>query len=82
MFLPDAREEQLFESLAEIAVVIAYSHEAGLDDVGHNYLYLVRLSILIVWEKWKCSWTSQAAKPSDMENEEKCIYFLLFHKIL
>ena len=41
MFLPDAGEEQLFESLAEIAVVVAYPHEAGLDDIGHNYYFFV-----------------------------------------
>ena len=35
-----AQEEQLYESLAEIAVVIAYSHEAGLDDVDHNHIVL------------------------------------------
>ena len=39
MFLPDAREEELFKLLAEIAVVVAYPHEAVLDDVGHDYLY-------------------------------------------
>ena len=38
MFVSHTREEQLFESFTEIAVVIAYSHEAGSDDVGHNNL--------------------------------------------
>ena len=54
MFLAETGEEQLFESFAEIAVIVTDMHEAGLNDVGHNYLYLVRLSTLIVWEKGKC----------------------------
>ena len=44
MFVSHTREEQFLESFAEIAVVIAYSHEAGLDDVGHNLFVFVRLS--------------------------------------
>ena len=40
MFVSHTREEQLFESFAKIAVIIADSHEAGLDDVGHNYFFL------------------------------------------
>ena len=39
MFLSDAWEEQLFESFAEIAVIVADPHEAGLNDVCHNYFY-------------------------------------------
>ena len=54
MFLPDAREEELFKLLAEIAVVVAYPHEAVLDDVGHNHFVFVYLSTLIVWENEKC----------------------------
>ena len=38
MFVSHTRKEQLFELLAEIAVIIAYSHESVLDDVGHNYI--------------------------------------------
>ena len=37
MFVSHTREEQLFESFAEIAIIVAYPHEAGLDDVGHNH---------------------------------------------
>ena len=37
MFLAETGEEQLFESFAEIAIIVAYPHEAGLDDVGHNH---------------------------------------------
>ena len=48
MLVSHTWEEQLFESLAEIAVVIAYSHDAILDDVGHNYFFFVRLSTHIV----------------------------------
>ena len=54
MLLADIGEEQLFESFAEIAVIIADSHEAVLDDVGHKYLCFVRLSTLIVLKKRKC----------------------------
>ena len=39
MLVSYTREEQLFESFAEIAVIIAYPHEAGLDDVGHDYFF-------------------------------------------
>ena len=39
MLVSYTREEQLFESLAEIAVTVTYPHEAVLDDVGHDYLY-------------------------------------------
>ena len=49
MFLAYAGEEQFFEAITEIAVIVADSHDAGLDDVGHNLHYLVRLSIPIVW---------------------------------
>ena len=54
MFLADAREEQFLESLIEISVIVTDMHEAGLNDVGHNYLYLVRLSTLIVWNYENC----------------------------
>ena len=37
MFVSHTRKEQLFELLVEIAVIIAYSHESVLDDVGHNH---------------------------------------------
>lgn len=37
MFVSHTREEQFFESFAEIAVIVAYSHEAVLDNVGHNH---------------------------------------------
>ena len=41
MFLLDAGEDKLLELLAEIAVVIAYSHNSILDNVGHNhFVYL------------------------------------------
>lgn len=43
-----------FYHSTEIVVIVADSHDAGLDDVGHNLHFLVRLSILIVWEKGKC----------------------------
>ena len=54
MLLAYAGEEQFFEAIVEIAVVITDSHNAVLDDVGHNLHFLVRLSIFIVWEKGKC----------------------------
>ena len=38
MLIVNAGEEHLFESFAEIAVVVAYPHEAVLDDVGHNII--------------------------------------------
>ena len=37
MLIVNAGEEHLFESFAEIAVIVADPHEAGLDDVGHNH---------------------------------------------
>ena len=39
MFLADAGEKKLLELLAEIAVVVAYPHEAVLDNVGHNHFF-------------------------------------------
>ena len=54
MLLAYAGEEQFFEAITEIVVVITDSHDAVLDDVGHNLHFLVRLSILIVWKKRKC----------------------------
>ena len=41
MLVSYTREEQLFESFAEIAVIIAYPHEAGLDDVCHDYFFFL-----------------------------------------
>ena len=41
MFVSHTREEQFLESFAEIAVIIAYPHEAGLDDVGHDYFFFL-----------------------------------------
>ena len=47
MLVSHTREEQLFDLLAEIAVVIAYSHEAVVDDVGHNiFAYLFDFLLL------------------------------------
>ena len=40
MFLTDAGEEQLFESLVEISVIVAYPHNTILDDVSHNLFLL------------------------------------------
>ena len=37
MLVSDAGEEEIFEIRPIIFLVIAYSHEAGLDDVGHNH---------------------------------------------
>ena len=54
MLLTEAGEEQLLEVIAEVLFVITDTHEAILDDVGHNHLFLVRLSTLIVWKKGKC----------------------------
>ena len=54
MLLAHAGEEQFFEAITEIMVVITDSHDAVLDDVGHNLHFLVRLSILIVWKNRKC----------------------------
>ena len=48
MLLAHAGEEQFFEAITEIVVVITDSHDAMLDDVGHNLHFLVRLSTLIV----------------------------------
>ena len=39
MFLTDAGEEQLFESLVEISVIVAYPHNTILDDVSHNLFF-------------------------------------------
>ena len=54
MFLADTREEKLLKVFTIISFVVTYPHEAGLDDVGHNFLLFVRLSTLIVWKKEKC----------------------------
>ena len=54
MFVSDAGEEQFFEVLPIIFLVLAYPNNAILDDVGHNLFIIVRLSTLIVWEKGKC----------------------------
>lgn len=48
MFLAYAGKEQFFEAITEIAVIVADSHDVGLDDVSHNLHFLVQLSILIV----------------------------------
>ena len=61
MFVSHTWEEQFFELLAEIAVTVAYPHEAGLNDVGHNLFVFVRLSTLIVWKKLNC-YMSEAQK--------------------
>lgn len=37
MLVSHTGEEQLFELLAEVLFVDAYSHDAVLDDVGHNH---------------------------------------------
>ena len=71
MLVSHTWEEQLFESLAEIAVVIAYSHDAILDDVGHNYFFFVRLSTHIVWKKGKCY----------MENEDIFAFIAIVTKL-
>ena len=39
MFLADAGEEQLLESLIEIFFVITNSYNTILDDVGHNFFF-------------------------------------------
>ena len=72
MLVSYTREEQLFESFAEIAVIVTYPHEAGLDDVGHNYVFFVRLSTLIVLEKEECY----------MGNEEIFIFLSRISKLL
>jgi len=36
VFLAHTGEEQFFEVITEIAVIVADSHDAGLDDVCHN----------------------------------------------
>ena len=48
MFLAEAWEEKLFEVLAIIFLIFAYTDDAVLDDVGHNHLLFVRLSTVIV----------------------------------
>ena len=63
MFLADAGEKKLLELLAEIAVVVAYPHEAVLDNVGHNhfffcstfYLYSMRKGEML-HGKWRKMW--------------------------
>ena len=41
--MADAGEEQLFEVLPIIFLVFAYLDDAILNNVGHNYLYLVHI---------------------------------------
>ena len=72
MFVSDAGEEQFFEVLPIIFLVLAYPNNAILDDVGHNLFIIVRLSTLIVGEKGKCY----------MENEEKCGFSVISRKFL
>ena len=54
MFVAETGEEQFFKLLSEVFLVYADSHEALLDDVGHKHDVFVRLSTLVVGEKWKC----------------------------
>ena len=46
MLVSLTRKEELFQLLDEIPVVVKYSHNAILDDVGHKRDVFVRLSIL------------------------------------
>ena len=46
MLVPLAGEEKLFQMVAEIPIIVKYSHNAILDDVGHKRDVFVRLSIL------------------------------------
>ena len=39
MFLLHTREEQFLESLIEISVIVAYPHNAILNDVGHSFFF-------------------------------------------
>ena len=54
MLLAHAGEEQFFEAITEIMVVITDSHDAVLDDVGHNLFNFSSTFYTIVWEKGKC----------------------------
>jgi hypothetical protein len=44
MLVPLAWKEQLFQLVTEIPVIVKYSHNAILNDVGHKYPFFVRLS--------------------------------------
>lgn len=46
--------DKLFSECRVVDSANLIEHDAVLDDVGHNLHFLVRLSILIVWEKGKC----------------------------
>ena len=37
MFLADTREEKFLKVFTKICFIVAYPHEAVLDDVGHNH---------------------------------------------
>ena len=43
MFVSDAGEEQFFEVLPIIFLVLAYPNNVILDDVDHNYFFFVHI---------------------------------------
>jgi hypothetical protein len=46
MLIPLAWKDQLFQLLTEIPVIVKYSHDAVLDDVGHKRSFFVQLSTI------------------------------------
>ena len=68
MLISHTWEEERLELLVEIAIIVANTHEAVLDDVGHNHFCLfVHLSTFIVWIIEKCY----------ISNEEIFIFFVV-----
>jgi hypothetical protein len=52
MFVPLAGEEKLFQMVAEIPIIVKYSHNAILDDVGHKFPFSFDF-LPLSREKWE-----------------------------